>query len=251
LHEAAHGFRSARSIVSNAIPHLGANILINLDLKNFFPTICYKRVKGVFRAFGYSEAISVIFALFCTEAEVQEVEMDGKTYFVSLSDRHLPQGAPTSPCLTNIICRRMDKRLSKLARNANCDYSRYADDLSFSSPSGELNVGQLLRRIHYVVETENFVVHPDKTRVMRKSRLQEVTGIVVNEKTNISNKVLKRFRALLYQIEKDGPEGKVWGSSSDILLSIQGFANYVAMVNPEKGALFKDKIKVIIDKYYN
>ena len=96
LHEAAHGFCRGRSIVTNAEPHVGADVVINLDLQDFFPSISYKRVKGLFISLGYSEAAATIFGLICTDAAVEAVELDGKTYYVALGDRHLPQGAPSS-----------------------------------------------------------------------------------------------------------------------------------------------------------
>ncbi|MCP4132463.1 MAG: RNA-directed DNA polymerase [bacterium] len=252
LHDAAHGFCPTRSIVSNARPHLGNDIVINMDLKDFFPTITYKRVKGVFSSFGYSEAIATILALLCTEPEIEEVEMDGKRYFVSLGRRHLPQGAPTSPTISNIISRRLDKNLARLAEKHNACYTRYADDLTFSIKNASdpgCNPGSLLRQADYIVSREGFVVHPEKTRILRKSRRQEVTGITVNEKLNVSRKQLKNFRALLFQIEKDGPQGKKWGASDNIFESIKGFANFVAMVNPEKGAELTSRVKKILEKF--
>jgi hypothetical protein len=84
---------------------------------------------------------------------------------------------------------------------------------------------------------------------MRKQRQQEVTGVVVNSQPNISKETLKRFRATLYQMEKDGPEGKHWGNSTDAIASIQGFANFVAMVNPSKGAKLQAQVKRIKEKY--
>src|SRR5262249_12338200 len=106
--DSAHGFLTGRSIVSNARPHVGADLIINLDLKDFFPTVSYKRVKGLFKSLGYSESAASVLGLICTEPDVEEVELDGKRYFVALTDRHLPQGAPTSPSITNILCRRLD-----------------------------------------------------------------------------------------------------------------------------------------------
>ena len=96
-HEAAHGFRGGRSILSNAMPHLRKGVVVNVDLQNFFPTVGYRRVKGLFRALGYSESAATIFALLCTEPEVEEAELDGQRYYVALAERRLPQGAPTSP----------------------------------------------------------------------------------------------------------------------------------------------------------
>ena len=83
--------------------HVGAKMLINFDLENFFPSITYKRVKGIFASFGYSEAVATVFALICTAPETEEIEIDGKTYFVGLGERHLPQGSPASPPASQIL----------------------------------------------------------------------------------------------------------------------------------------------------
>ncbi|MGK7873214.1 MAG: reverse transcriptase family protein [Xenococcaceae cyanobacterium] len=248
IHDAAHGFKRDRSIVSNAQPHVGADVVINFDLKDFFPSISYKRVKGLFRSFGYSEAAATIFGLLCTEAEVEEVELDGKTYYVALSDRHLPQGSPASPAITNLLCRRLDRRLTSMAEQLGFVYTRYADDLTFSTARDNPRICNLLRRTESIVAHEGFAINEQKTRILRNNRQQEVTGIVVNDHLNIDKKTLKRFRATLYQIEKDGIEGKHWGNSSEVMASIQGFANFVAMVNPEKGAGFQGQIKRIKEK---
>lgn len=250
LHAAAHGFRHNHSIVSNAQPHVGADVIINFDLKDFFPSISYQRVKGLFQSFGYSEAAATIFALLCTEPEIEEVEIDGKTYFVALTHRHLPQGSPASPAITNLLCRRLDNRLTNMAEALGFTYTRYADDLTFSAVGDSLrHICNVLRRTESIVAHEGFVINPEKTRILRKNRQQEVTGVVVNQRVNISKQELKRFRATLYQIEKDGPEGKHWGNSANVMASIQGYANYVAMVNPEKGAEFQAQIKRIKKKY--
>lgn len=251
LHDAAHGFRRERSIVTNAQPHVGAEVVINLDLKDFFPTVSYRRVKGLFRSLGYSEATATVFGLLCTEPDVEEVALDGKTYFVATGERHLPQGAPTSPAITNLLCRRLDRRLTKMADELGFTYTRYADDLTFSASGEEAkkHICNVLRRTESVVAHEGFAVHPDKTRVIRKSRQQEVTGVVVNEKTNVSKEELKRFRATLFQIEKDGLEGKHWGQSGDVLSSMMGFANFVNMVNPKKGAELQARVRALMTKY--
>lgn len=250
LHDCAHGFRQGRSIVSNARPHVGAETIINLDLQDFFPSITYRRVKGLFRSFGYSEAAATIFGLVCTEPAVEEVGLDGRKYFVATGARQLPQGAPTSPAVTNALCRRLDRRLLKAAAELGFTYTRYADDLTFSASGESLrHLGDVLARARAIVEHEGFSLHPAKTRVIRRSRRQDVTGVVVNSRPNVSREELRRFRAALYQIEKDGPEGKRWGSSTDVIASIQGFANFVYMVNPEKGSELKQRVRSIIEKH--
>lgn len=249
-HDAAHGFCTQRSIVTNARPHVGAEAIINLDLQDFFPSITYRRVKGLFRSFGYSEAAATVLGLLCTEPTVEQVELDSVKYFVATGSRHLPQGAPTSPAISNILCRRFDRRLHKMAEELNFNYTRYADDLTFSASGESLrHLASALERIKAIVAHEGFTVHPDKTRVLRRSRQQEVTGVVVNEKPNVSRRELKRFRAALFQIEKDGPDGKSWNNSPDVIASLRGFANFVFMVNPAKGAEFQRRVQSIIEKH--
>lgn len=250
VHDAAHGFRLSRSILSNAKPHVGQDVVVNIDLSDFFPTVTYRRVKGLFKALGYSEATATIMALICSEPEVISVELDGQTFHVAQTERRLPQGAPTSPAVTNVLCRRLDRRLERICKKLGFVYTRYADDLTFSA-SGEAarQVGRLLRQVRYTVAQEGFVVHPKKTRVLRKSRCQEVTGVVVNEKPGVPRKTLRAFRATLFQIEKDGPDGKKWGHCGDVLASCYGFAGYVAMIDPEKGAPLVKRAKALLDKH--
>jgi RNA-directed DNA polymerase len=250
LHQAAHGFRRGRSIVTNAKPHVGAEIVINLDFKDFFPSISYPRVKGLFRALGYSEAVATLLGLLCTEPEVEEVILDSKTYFVATTERHLPQGAPSSPAITNVLCRRLDRRLSQMATELGFAYTRYADDLTFSgSVDAHRKVCNILKRTDRIVAHEGLTIHPQKTRVLRRSQQQEVTGVVVNQKLNIDRNTLKCFRATLHQIEKDGLAGKQWGQASDLLKAIEGFANFVFMVNPDKGNQYLQQVQRIKKKY--
>ncbi len=258
VHDAAHGFRPGCSIVTNAMPHVRQDVVVNVDLENFFPTVTYRRVKGLFRHIGYSEAVATILGLLCTEPEIAETELDGATYYVAVGQRFLPQGAPTSPAITNFLCRRLDRRLSKASGKLGFAYTRYADDLSFSgSGPARDHVGRLLRQVRWVVEQEGFRLHPQKTRVFGKGRRQEVTGIVVNERPAISRQVLRRFRAVLFHIEKDGPQGKHWGTGGDergdehgdVISSVLGFASYVAMVDPEKGHKLLTRAKALAAKH--
>lgn len=251
LHDAAHGFVPGRSIVSNAAPHVGRAVVVNLDLEDFFPTVGFPRVWGQFKALGYSPSASTILALLCTEPEIDELQLDGRTWYVAHDTRALPQGAPTSPALTNIICRRLDRALTTLATNSGFTYTRYADDLTFSGDDASSEaVGKLLRRVRYLVGREGFTVHPDKTRVLRRGRRQEVTGLTVNERVGVERATLRRFRATLFQIEQDGPEGKVWGDpQADVLAAIGGFASFVFMVDPAKGQPLLERVAALHAKH--
>lgn len=246
LSEHAHGFRTGHSIVSNARPHLGAEVVVNVDLRDFFPTVTYRRVKGLFRKLGYAEEVATLLGLLCTEPDTVQTELDGVTYYVAQGTRHLPQGAPTSPAITNLLCRRLDQRLSGFARKHQLAYSRYADDLTLSAAKGSAPpVAAMLAVLEKVARAEGFTLHPDKISVRRRGRRQEVTGIIVNERLGIDRRTLRRFRAFLFQLEKDGPEGKRWGAGNDPVESAIGFANYVFMVDPERGRELRDRARAL------
>ena len=143
--------------------------------------------------------------------------------------------------------------MAGLAKKFHFAYTRYADDLTFSGTKEEIRkIPQLLWSVKQVVTDEGFTIHPDKLRIMRNGARKEVTGVVVNEKLNISRKTLDNFRATLYQIEKDGPEGKVWGNQKGVKLlpAIKSYAAYVGMIHPEKGERFKAQVQKIFEKYY-
>jgi RNA-directed DNA polymerase len=250
VHDSAHGFRRNRSIVTNARPHIGADIIVKIDLQDFFRSISYQRVKQLFCVLGYSEAAARIFSLICTVNETEEIEIDGKISRKAVGKRHLPQGSPASPAISNIICYDLDRSLSKIAQELGFCYTRYADDLTFSGSRDSKNrISKLITETTAVIESEGFTMNPHKTQVLGKSVQQKVTGVVINKKLNVAKKTLKAFRATLYQIEREGLSGKKWGSSTDIIAAITGFANYVAMVNPGKGAEFLTLIKRIEQKY--
>lgn len=247
--DAAHGFLPEKNIVSNARVHLGAKTVINFDLENFFPSINYKRVKGIFRSFGYAEAIATVFALLATAPETEEIEIDGKTYFVALGERHLPQGSPASPMISNIASRRLDKSLTTIAAGLGFKYTRYADDLTFSTETADANVQKLMTQVRFVVGKQGFTVNENKTRIFRRGRQQEVTGIVVNDKISIDRKTLRKFRAVLHQAETRGLENLRWGNSPDLIAALRGYANFVFMVDKEKGYAFQQQVRRIAEKY--
>jgi RNA-directed DNA polymerase len=250
LADEAHGFVPGRSTVSNAVPHVGAAVVVNVDLKDFFPTVTYRRVKGLFRKLGYSEEVATVLGLICSEPDIAEAELDGTRYFVARGPRRLPQGAPTSPAITNALCRRLDRRIAGWARKHGFIYTRYADDLTVSARDPAAPVGKMLAFLRRLVVTEGFAIHPDKVRVVRRGRRQEVTGVVVNTRPGVPRDELRRFRALLHHIDKDGPAGKSWGpGGADVLTAALGFASYVAMVDKAKGAALRAKVLALRARY--
>ena len=250
MHPKAHGCVIGKSIKTNAIPHVAKDVVINQDLKNFFPSITYPRIKGVFRSLGYSDQLATIFALLCSEPKIIEVSVLGEDYYAQRGERFLPQGSPCSPAITNILCRKLDYRLDGLAHKYGFSYTRYVDDLTFSGGKDQYeHITKILKYSRRIVKEENFTLHPDKLRVMKNGVRQEVTGVVVNEKPNVDKKSLKRFRALLYQIEKDGLEGKVWTGKADLLSQIHGYANFINQIDSEKGKKYKEQVTRILERY--
>jgi len=245
IHPAVHGFALQRSIISNAQPHIGKAVVVNIDVKDFFPSVHYKRVKGLLQQLGFSEKIAVILALLCTEAITEEVTIDGQNYFVQKGNRVLPQGTPTSPAITNILCYKLDKRLQGLANKNQCSFTRYADDITFSFDNAQTNAQQLVWRIKKVLTDEGFTVHPDKIRIMRKGAHQEVTGIVVNEKAGIPRKKLRQFRAVLHRLKTEEANELKWGNGN-LTSAVMGYANFVKMVKPAQGAAFQQQIVALL-----
>jgi RNA-directed DNA polymerase len=251
VHDAAHGFVKERSIVTNAQQHCGKDIVINMDLKDFFPSVSYRRVRGLFQALGYSGQVATLLGLICTEADTQECLLDGKTYYIATSERRLPQGAPTSPAITNILCHRLDRRLHGMARVLGFTYTRYADDITFSA-SGEAvkHVTKILWRSRNIIESESFALHPEKLRIMRKGQHQEVTGLTVNQKPAVPREHMRQFRALMHQVERDGPAGKHWQQrGAHLLATLHGYACFINMVDPEKGGPILEKTIAIAERY--
>lgn len=241
VHNSANGFVPGKSILSNATPHIGKDVVVNTDVKDFFPSISFKRVKGLFMKLGYADKIASILSLICTEAVTEEVLLDGRKYFVQKGERVLPQGAPTSPAITNIFCFRLDKRLTGVAQKFNCYYTRYADDITFSGTLQNNDTSKVLWHIKKVLSDEGLTIHPKKIRVMQKSERQEVTGIVVNRQASISREKLRKFRALLHHIKTKGHENALWNGGS-LSNAICGYVSFIKMVSPAKAEKFLKQI---------
>jgi len=249
----AHGFVNGRSTVSNAQPHVGAELVVKFDLKDFFPTIHYFRVMGLFGSIGYalgncmfgtddeSNQIAPVLARLCCYTP------DPKQW----GSATLPQGAPTSPAISNLVCRRLDARLAGLAEANKGTYTRYADDLTFSFPQAEgMNLGRFRWWVDQVCQQEGFTLNQEKFRVIRDSQRQMVTGIVVNEAVRVPRELRRELRAILHNCEKQDidSQAKEWvkqrkkknpdfkGTAKNFPQYLRGIAAYLNMVQPEHGA---------------
>ncbi len=246
VHGAAHGFLPGRSILSNAVNHVDSKVVLKMDIQNFFPTVTFPRVKGVFRRAGYREQIATLLALICTESPREVVDQQGKTYYVALGPRCLPQGAPTSPSLTNTLCLKMDRRLSGLATALGWRYTRYADDLTFSlsadSKTDDPRMGSLLGGVHRIVRGEGFRIHPEKTRVARSGARQQVTGLVVNgvESPRLPRRLRRQLRAAVHNLKQGKPR-----PDADRLEQLRGYASYLQMTNPALGQEMNEILREI------
>lgn len=198
-----HGFVRGKSILTNAREHCSPRThhILNLDLEDFFPSITFYRVRGVFQKhpFCFSYESATVLAHLCT--------LDGK----------LPQGAPTSPFLANLVCRSLDRDLANLARQYRAIYTRYADDITFSF--NVRNADRLPAAICSVVDRQvmlgpelcdiiinrhHFSINQAKTRIQNKFHRMEVTGLTVNEFPNVRRRFIDQVRGALHAWERYG-----------------------------------------------
>lgn len=203
-HPGAHGFIKERSILSNAQIHVGQRYVLNIDLEDFFPSVNFGRVRGIFMAppFKLGPAAAAVFAQLCTHRN------------------GLPQGAPTSPPLSNFAAVQLDRALARLARENGVRYSRYADDITFSTNQGNfpaalavsaqgeggvlgVRAGEALER---ATIASGFSINHKKVRLQKRDQRQSVTGLNVNDRANVSRRRVRRIRAMLHAWEKFGLE---------------------------------------------
>ena len=204
-HPAAKGFVTGLSIVDNAAKHTGKRFVYNMDLKDFFPGIERGRIVKRLQTppFNLNSKLAVIIAGLC--CHTMEVERFTDNVWQTVTRNVLPQGAPTSPIMTNIICQRLDKRLAGAARKYGAVYTRYADDITFSSGRNIFSKGShLITEVTRIIADQNFTVNAKKTRLQSFGYRQEVTGLVINEKVNVKRRYILEIRLLLHLWEKLG-----------------------------------------------
>ena len=218
ISEYATGFCKDKSIVTNAKFHIGKECVLNMDMKDFFPSINDELIFRIFAYYGYTKKVSYMLATLCT--------FKGS----------LPQGAPTSPCLSNIVCLRLDKRLHNLAERYHASYSRYADDITFS---GDKTIRDCQFFITKIVNDEGFEINDKKTRIAYKYQRQEVTGIIVNDgKLRVNKKYKRKIYQEIYYCTKFGILNHMKKTKCDKAFFqeyLYGKAFFINMVEPAEG----------------
>jgi len=253
-----HGFVQGKNIVTNAKAHSGKRYILNLDLKDFFPSINFGRVRGLFMAVPYSlnaEVATVLAQICCYNNE-------------------LPQGAPTSPIVTNMICAKMDSQFQRLAKLYKATYTRYADDITFST-----TLPKFPEALAYIVKeetgdrlvlgdalldiiTENgFLLNEQKLRLQTRDNHQEVTGLTTNQFPNVDRKYIRQIRAMLHAWAKFGLDAaeKEHHTKYEVKSRLdikgkphfrqvlRGKIEFVGMVRGDKDPIYRNFLK----RYYN
>ncbi len=215
----ATAYKPASGIVSNAKPHIGKEKILKLDIRNFFDSIKYSAVKEkAFPKERYSESIRILLAMLCYYGDI------------------LPQGAPTSPTISNIIMYDFDNTVGKYCNERKISYTRYCDDMTFS---GDLdNICELTEFVEHELKKSGFVLNKQKTKAVGSSHRQTVTGIVVNEKANISKEYKHEIRKNVYFIKKFGIASHIkrlgiTQSPGSYLSSLLGKINFVLQIRPD------------------
>lgn len=196
-----HGFAKGRSIITNAEKHLDKKYIFNIDLSDFFGSIHFGRIRNLFKSspFNFNQSVATILAQICC------------------FDNTLPQGAPTSPILSNMIAWKLDAQLQHLAKNTNCTYTRYADDISFSFTCNKQRLpesivilknnedlpGLILNRI---IEENGFKINLGKVRLCSKLSRMEVTGLTVNQFPNVKRSYVRQLSSMLHSWREHGYE---------------------------------------------
>ena len=235
-HAAAHGCVKGRSIQSNAARHTGKYAVIKVDLENFYPKIRFKRVVTVFRGMGYCNEAAHWLARLCTNRVPHDFKLPNYSdeYY---RERHLPQGAPTSPMLSNLAAFPLDIRMSGLAKKFGVTYTRYVDDMTFSADEKFMrgkSSNWLIRYIKGIIRDEKFTWNGAKKKIIRRGQRQIVTGLTVNQKPNVSRKEFDRLKAILNNCAHKGPATQNRDKHENFQAHLRGRIAFVASINPEK-----------------
>ena len=232
-HPQTFSFQKTKSPTDNAKYHMSNNklILIKIDLKNFFPNININQVYHLFRNLKFSHEFSLILSYLCMDSKWSRRD----NFYYTHYNHYLPQGAPTSPQISNLIFGDVDFQPSAFAKANNLKYSRYADDSSFSTEYLQADVGFLINGILDILKKNRFVFNKEKIRVLRPNMRQSVTSIVINNGIHARKEIIQRIRSLLfllkYKISDIPPE---YGSKKQQLNGLIAYLNTIEPINVNK-----------------
>lgn len=234
-HPSSHGFQKNKSILTYVQPHISQRVIIKFDLKDYFLSTGRTRVISLFHLAGYPPKISQYLAHLCTH------RVQGKLpYNLShwkYEQYHLPQGAPSSPAIADRLLYKLDVRLTKLAEKLGMNYTRYADDMAFSSAT-TINTSQIKsfkKLVQKIISDEGWALNTEKTRVMHNSQRQRLAGIIVNTKTNVARSEYDLLKAILFRTQKNGFEAENRSKSPHFEEHLRGRISFIHMVNPRRG----------------
>ena len=257
-HDKAYGFVTGKSIVENAKIHVRKNYVYNIDLSDFFHSVDQARIWTCLRLKPLNlvgdksnerdRIANMIAAICCKNMIVERINPVTGEVFKSRKNV-LPQGAPTSPILTNLVCQKLDFLLNRLAQSYNVKYSRYADDITFSANKNLFDTeGDFVQRVNKIIAKQGFMINGAKVRLQSYGYRQEVTGLTVNEGVNVSKTYVKEIRKWLYLWERYGYmkafdcycESMVFkGKDAKILEHVlRGKLNFLSMVKGKENSTY-------------
>ncbi len=253
-HDAVTSYRRGFSIIDHTKPHTDSEMVITMDIEDFYPSLTFGRARGLFVLAGYPDPIAELLAALCCASTPRAILHQAPVELSSSRRRrfqrpHLPQGAPTSGALSNLLGYRIDARLTGLASPWKLRYTRYADDLAFSGSSMRRDTAnRFIHQTGAILLEESFTPNMRKTRVMRPSQRQRVTGLVVNERPNIDRQTWDRLKAQFYQcsqgrVDAHLPPGMNHDAFREHLL---GQIAWVSMVHPGRGLKLKKHFDKIV-----
>lgn len=258
-HEAAHGFTRGRSVRTHARRHVGRFVVVRFDLQDFFASITAGRIYGIFRTAGYPESVAYMLTALTTNVvpaahwhklprpvdprQLSAHQQLGRR----LATPHLPQGAPTSPALANLAAFALDRRLDGLARALEINYSRYADDLTFSGDPRLVRGASTLRRaVANIAREEGFAVNEAKSTLATRAGRLRVCGVVVNDHLNTPRREYDNLKAILHNSAAHGPQTQNRQAIPNFQAHLIGRISWVDSLNPQRGEKLRRKFAEIV-----
>ncbi len=238
LHPACHGFRRERSCVTFAQAHCSERRVIRMDLRRFFTSVPLRRIHAIYSGIGYRTEVARLLSGLCSNQTPYDVlRTNHKSKWrqnQQFTAPHLPQGAPTSPALSNLAAWKLDVRLSALMKHMDGNYTRYADDLAFSGDYSKAEANNLVNLVRCIVEDEGFTVNHRKTKIMTLASRQRLTGLSINQHVNYPREKYDELKAILYNCGRFGPTSQNRRKHPNFKAHLQGRVAHVHSINPQR-----------------